>query len=105
VVRNRDGSRVDPVPYLVVTGLAFLGCFSFLPVYLRSLGVGLPASVAVAAAAFVGLAGVAYYRMVWTARPDLRGELPPGRRLQRLLYAALVVVGVLTALTLLLVWQ
>jgi hypothetical protein len=100
VFRNREGTRVDPVPYLVVTGLAFLGCFSFLPVYLRSLGVGLPLALAGSGAVFASLAAVAYHRMVWTARPALRGEVPPGRRLRRVLYAALVVVAVLVGLTL-----
>jgi hypothetical protein len=100
VFRTRDGEAVDPVPYLVVTALAFLGCVSFLPVYLRSLGVALPTALGVAGVVFVGLATAAYYRMVWTARPALRGEVPPGHRLRRVLYAALVVVAVLVGLTL-----
>ena len=97
--RTRDGETVDPVPYLVVTALAFLGCFSVLPVYLLSVGVDRPAAVGAAGVVFVGLATAAYYRMVWTARPALRGEVPPERRLRRVLYAALVVVAVLVGLT------
>jgi hypothetical protein len=40
--------------------------------------------------------------MVWSARPDLRGEVPAGVRLQRLFYGAVAVGGVLLLLTLLL---
>jgi hypothetical protein len=45
---------------------------------------------------------VAYHRLVWRARPELRGEIPPERRLLGLFYLALLVVSVLTGLTLLL---
>ena len=100
VFRNREGTRVDPVPYLVVTGLAFLGCFSFLPLYLRAAGVDLRAALAGSGVVFASLAALAYHRLVWTARPTLRGEVPPERRLRRVLHAALVVAAVLVGLTL-----
>ena len=103
--QNREGRAVDPVPYLVVTSGAFLGSFSFVPVYGLSLGLSLPVSVGVATTIFAGLAVVAYHQMVWTARPELQGEVPAAQRLQRVFYAALVVGGLLLLATLLLLWR
>ena len=100
--RNREGRPVDPVPFLVVTGLAFLGSYSFVPVYCLSLGLSMHVSTGTSTVVFLGLSAVTYHRMVWAARPDLQGEVPPGFRLQRLFYGVLVVVGVLLLLTLLL---
>jgi hypothetical protein len=103
VLRNRDGRRVDPVPFVVVTGLAFLGCYSFLPVYCVSLGLSPSVAVGVTTAVFLPLAGGAYYRLVWTTRPAVRGEVSPGLRLEHIFYAALAVTGLLLLLTLLFV--
>jgi ABC-type nickel/cobalt efflux system permease component RcnA len=102
VFRNREGTHVDPVPFLVVSGLSFLGSLSFVPVYCLTLGLSMPVSVGAGVAVFLCLAAAAYHRMVWDARPELRGEVPPEVRLQRLVYGVLVVVGVLLLLTLLL---
>lgn len=102
VFRNRDGEDVDPVPFLVVSGLSFAGSLSFVPAYCLSLGLPMTVSVGAGTAAFVGLAAAAYHRMVWSARPGAREEVSPGIRLQKLLYGMLVVVVVLLALTLLL---
>jgi hypothetical protein len=102
VFRNSEGEPVDPVPYFVVTGLAFLGSYSFLPVYCLSLGTDTVVAVIVPTAVFVCLATVTYYRMVWTTRPNLQGEVPAELRLQRIVYTAVVVVGVLIGLTLIL---
>ncbi|MEF8861234.1 MAG: hypothetical protein V5A40_05690 [Haloarculaceae archaeon] len=102
VLRNREGAEVDPVPFLVVSGLSLVGSLSFVPVYCLTLGLSMPVSVGAGVAVFLGLSAVAYHRMVWTACPELRGEVPPGARLQRLVYGALVVAGVLLLLTLLL---
>lgn len=100
--RNRRGREVDPVPFLVATALAFLGTFSFLPVYCLTLGLSAPATAVVSVGAFLGLAGASYHRLVWTARPELRGEIPAERRLLRLFYVALSVTGILVGLTVLL---
>ena len=100
--RNREGTAVDPVPFLVVSGLSLVGSLSFVPVYCLTLGLPMSVSVGAGVAVFLGLSAVAYHRMVWTASPGLRGEVPPEMRLQRLVYGALVVVGVLLLLTLLL---
>lgn len=97
---NRLGTPVDPVPFLVVAGLGFAGCYSFGPAYFIAFGVELPAALGLSTVAFVGATAVAYHRFVWTARPDLRGEVPPDLRLRRLLLAGLAVLGVFTLLTL-----
>ena len=102
VLRNREGTKVDPVPFLVVSGLSLLGSLSFVPVYCLSLGLSVPVSAGAGVAVFLGLSAVAYHRMVWTHRPDLRGEVPAAIRLQRLVYGVLVVAGVLLLMTLLL---
>lgn len=102
MLRNQEGTPVDPVPFLVVSGLSLLGSLSFVPVYCLSLGLSMPVSVGTGVAVFLGLSAGAYHQMVWTARPELRGEVPAVVRLQRLVYGVLVVVGVLLLLTLLL---
>jgi hypothetical protein len=102
VFRNREGDRVDPVPFLVVVGFAFLGSFTFVPVYCLSLGLSTVQAAGIAIAVFSLLTAAAYRRMVWGARPDLAGEIPAGERLIRLYYGALVVGGVLLGLTVLL---
>jgi ABC-type nickel/cobalt efflux system permease component RcnA len=102
VLRNREGTAVDPVPFLVVSGLSLVGSLSFVPVYCLTLGLSMPVSVGAGVAVFLGLSTVAYHRMVWTHRPELRGEVPAAVRLQRLVYGVLVVAGVLLFLTLLL---
>ena len=93
---------MDPVPFLVVSGLSLLGSLSFVPVYCLSLGLSMPVSVGAGIVGFLGLSAGAYHRMVWAARPDLQGEVPAAMRLQRLVYGALAVGGVLLLSTLLL---
>lgn len=100
--RNREGTAVDPVPFLVVSGLSLVGSLSFVPVYCLTLGLSMPVSVGAGVTVFLGLTALSYHRMVWSTRPELRGEIPPGVRLQRLVYGVLVAAGVLLFLTLLL---
>ena len=97
---NARGQPVDPVPFLVVATLAFLVSFSYGPIYLMELGLSLPAALGVSTGLFVSLSALAYYRLVWDTRPELRGEVPAERRLRAIVYAALVVVGLLGLLTL-----
>jgi hypothetical protein len=97
---NARGQPVDPVPFLVVATLAFLVSFSYGPIYLMELGLSLPAALGVSTGVFVSLSVLAYYRLVWDTRPELRGEVPAERRLRAIVYAALVVVGLLGLLTL-----
>lgn len=100
MLTNGRGQAVDPVPFAVVTGTAFLGCYSFLPVYLSSFGVGAPVALGVTTAVFLPLAAGAYHRLVLNARPETYEEVPAERRLETIVYGALVVVGVLLLLTL-----
>ena len=102
MLSNRDGHRVDPVPFLVVTGLAFLGSFTFVPIYCLTLGLPMTYSAGAGVFVFGSLTAVAYHRMVWASTPELQGEVPAETRLLRLFYGALVVGGVLLSLTLLL---
>jgi hypothetical protein len=100
MVQNREGRSIDPVPFVVVTGLSFLGCYSFFPVYFASFGLSASAALALTTAIFTPLAGGAYYRLVWVAHPQVRSEVSPGLRLEYIFYGALAVTGVFLLLTL-----
>jgi hypothetical protein len=99
--RNRDGTPVDPVPFLVVAGLSFLLIFSFGPLYAGAVGLSLPLGLWLSAGLFVVTAAAAYVRFVWQAPPDdLRGEVPADRRFARLLYATLCLALLVVLLSL-----
>lgn len=98
--RNRRGTPVDPVPFLVVAALGFLVSFSYGPIYCMELGLAVLEALAVSAVAFLSITAFAYYRLVWVARPELRGELPAEYRLRALIYAALAVGALLCLLAL-----
>ena len=99
-LRNRDGTAVDAVPFFVVTAMAALVCYSFGPIYAIAIGLSGPAVFGLPTVACLAAVGVAYHRLVYTARPELRGELPPEQRIKGLFYAALVGAAVLVALSL-----
>ncbi|WP_135302135.1 hypothetical protein [Haloarcula amylovorans] len=90
MIRNRNGTPVDPVPFLVVSGLGVAVSFSFGPIYVMEFGASLPFSLSIAGLVALGTAAVAYHRYVWTARPELRSEIPADVRLGRLLYGMVV---------------
>lgn len=97
---NRLGTPVDPVPFLVVAALAFLFCYCFGPIYLMEFGAELAGGLGYSTMVFLFLTGLAYYRLVWTARPDLRAEVPAHLRLRRLVWGGLAVAGVFALLSL-----
>lgn len=97
---NRVGTPVDPVPFIVVAAFGFLFCYSYGPIYLMEFGAELGGALGYSTMVFLAVLGFAYYRLVWTARPDLRSEIPAGLRLRRLLLAGLAVAGVFVLLTL-----
>jgi len=97
---NRRGTPVDPVPFLVVAAAGFLGWYSCGPVYLMEFGADLPGALALTTVAFLATTVIAYYRFVWTARPDLRSEIPAGLRLRRIVLAGLAIGGVFVLLSL-----
>lgn len=98
-VYNRQGNRIDPVPFLVTVGLAFMIAFSAGPIYGLAYGLPLRSALALSGAAFVGAATVAYCQLVRNAPAIDAGPLPPGPRVERLFYGAIGVCVVLIALT------
>jgi len=105
VLQNSEGERVDPVPFIVVTGMSFLVCYSFFPVYFLSFGVELPVAIALTTAIFLALAVVAYSRLVRSVRPEIKQEVPAEVRLQKIFYYAIIVTGIFFFLTLILMAQ
>ncbi|MDZ5810666.1 hypothetical protein U4E84_04810 [Halorubrum sp. AD140] len=99
-VHNRHGSRVDPVPFLVTAGLAFAFALSFGPIYGLSYGLTLATSLAVSSTAFAVATAIAYQQLVRCAPPLDAGPLPPGPRVERLLYAGMGLGVLIVALTL-----
>lgn len=95
---NRDGSPIDPVPFVVVALLSGLILVSWGPLYLKEHGVAEGAAVGVSVALSVVAAGVSYHRYVWAANPRVREEIPAAERYRRLLYGIAISVVVLLAL-------
>ncbi len=96
--QNRHGTPVDPVPFFVVTAMAFLLIFSFGPGYLMAVGLDLVGAIVISGSSFTYVMLGAWHEMVWTSRPDLREEVPGTVRMQRLIYAAMILGLLLTAL-------
>ncbi|GAB7009783.1 hypothetical protein [Halorubrum trueperi] len=99
-IHNKHGDRIDPVPFVVTVGLAFMLALSFGPIYGLAYGLTLTTSLALSTLAFAGAAALAYDQLVRAAPAIDAGPLPPGPRFERLLYAALGLGVVLVALTL-----
>ena len=99
-LRNRDGSPVDPVPFLVLAAMAFAVTYSFGPIYFDALGVSLVPALALSTAAFLGATAVAFHRLVWAFDPVVREEVPASVRFRRLILAAVVAAPALVALAL-----
>ena len=99
---NREGVAVDPVPFVVITGMAWLLVLSFGPLYGQALGAPLSTAIAVSVVLSAVAAVIAYYRQVWTARPALEYGLPAGVRAERLFHLmailAVVFVGLMIPL-------
>lgn len=99
-LRNKHGTPVDPVPFLVVVlGMAMLS-YSYGPLYLMALGLDLGEALLACGAVLTTTIGAAHNRFVWNARPDLSAEVPATVRLKRLFYAVLIGVGMLALLAL-----
>lgn len=99
--RNDRGRKIDPVPFLVVVAMAFLVCYSYFPITLIEIGLSLAGALTIATAGFLAGSALAYYWMVWMARPEVRGEIPLAHRIQRMLYGALGAVAVMVFFALL----
>ncbi len=99
-LRNSEGQPVDPVPFLVVTLLAFLLIYAFGPLYLQAFGVSVDHGLVVCTAVFIPTAVAAYYQFVWTHRPERRGIVTAGQRFGRLWYGLLILVALSLLLSL-----
>ena len=97
---NKHGTPVDPVPFLVVALLGVTVAYSYGPIYLTAFGLDLVLSLVISTVIAAAVTVVAYHRYVWTARPDLRGEIPVGWRLRRLVYAVVIGIALIVLLSL-----
>ena len=97
-LRNRHGTPVDPVPFVVVVGLTFMVLLSFGPLYGRELGLALETAIVLSAALFAVAAVVAFYRQVWTFDPETNGTVPSVVRAERLFYLIPILTALIIAL-------
>lgn len=99
MLRNCQGTEVDPVPFLVTAICAFLVCLSFGPPYLVAvLGTSLVTGIAASLGITLGLAAAAWHQLVWTHRPDHRTEVPASVRIRKLYYGMGVLLAVMVLL-------
>ncbi len=89
--RNREGTPVDPVPFLVVSLTAFLITHAWGPLYLLALGFTTAESLVALTALLVVVVAVAYYRLVWLVDPEKPRVASADQRLSYLFYA--IVIG------------
>ena len=99
-LRNRDGALVDPVPWFVVTAVAFAVAYSFGPGYFAAFGVPIDYGLVLSTGLFAVATVVTYYRFVWTVSPNRREEVPVGDRFERLVLATVACLGVVVLLAL-----
>ena len=92
---NREGVAVDPVPFVVITGIAALLLLSFGPLYGQALGLPLSTAIVISVGLSVVSAAVAFHRQVWTARPTLG---PAAARAERLFYLMIILAVVIVGL-------
>jgi len=95
VLRNRRGVAVDPVPFVVTCGSLFLLLYSFAPLYLRALGVGLWTALGVTTVLYGVATVLAYRHQVRRADPKRRSRVPAELRFRWLVY--LMLLGAATA--------
>lgn len=100
-LRNHHGEAVDPVPFLVVSSLAFMLSYSSLPATLMEIGLSLNAALGVTTVGFSGVTLLAFDRLVWRAHPEIRGEVPESVRLRSIAYGVLAGIALLLLLSLL----
>lgn len=97
---NRHGTPVDPVPFVVASLVGVLVSFSYGPGYLLALGFSVTGGLLVALSASAAMVALSYHRFVWTYHPEAVAAVPAEYRIRRLVYSALVGVGVLALLAL-----
>lgn len=99
-LRNKYGTPIDPVPFLVMALLGATVAYSYGPIYLRELGFGLVPAIGLSTVVATAVGVAAYYRYVWTARPALRAEVPIDSRVRRLVYGVIIGIAVIVLLSL-----
>lgn len=104
VLRNRDGVVVDAVPFVVTCGSTFLLLYSFIPLYLQALGLGMRHAIGATTVIYGAVLVCAYHRQIYSADPERRAEVPADLRFRWLFYLMLVVVGLIVLLSLPLVF-
>ncbi|WP_254531151.1 hypothetical protein [Natrinema gelatinilyticum] len=97
-LRNRHGSAVDPVPFLVVVGLSFMILLSFGPLYGQALGLSLELGITASAALFAVATVAAFYRQVWTFCPEAASAVPSAVRAERLFHLIPILAALIVAL-------
>lgn len=97
--RNDQGDVVDPAPFVVSSLLSVMVGFSFGPVYAMEYGLTLEMGLVVSGFLVASTIVFAYHQLVWRSRPAVRSEVPVDVRLQRIFYAVIVGILVLSALT------
>lgn len=98
--QNKHGTPVDPVPFLVVALLGVTVAYSYGPIYLTELGFDLVQALVISTAVAAAVTAAAYHRYVWTARPDLRAEVPVDSRIRRLVYGVVIGIAIIVLLSL-----
>lgn len=101
-LRNRDGTPIDPVPFLVVALLSIMILVGWGPLYLMAHGASLQLSVAISVVLACVAVCLSFYWFVWTTNPTVRQEVPAATRYLRLLYGLVIGILVLLALVVLL---
>lgn len=96
--RNDRGKKIDPMPFLFTSLLAFMLAFSFGPINAVQYGFDLNTGLVGSGILTLGAAAYAYYRLIWKARPEMRSEIPLEVWLQRLFYG--IIAGVILVLVL-----
>lgn len=99
-LQNNEGTPVDPVPFLVVTGLAFMLTLSLGPLYCMAYGIDFPAAILIPSGVFVAVACFAYHRLIRLARPEHRSFVGAEGAFRRLLYVAVALGIIFVAITL-----
>ena len=96
---NREGTPVDPVPFLVIALLSATAAIAWGPVYLLGFDVALTRAVAASVGLAVACVIVTYHRFVWVASPTRRREVPLYVQFRKFLYAIAIGVLLVFALT------
>lgn len=97
-LRNREGTEIDPIPFLVTGSIAFLLLFAFAPGCLLSLGMAIENALGLTSVAYGAVLLGVYHQLVYDVNPTRREEVPGAVRFRRLVYAVLIAIAVMVLL-------